>query len=79
MLSGILRKGNVSLETMKSVDLLHIVSSPLCQCMLNNFLTDEKKTSDNRDLVLQKDVENAIDGTCELRGLLKENKNKKNT
>lgn len=41
--------------------------------------TYEQKTRGNRNVVLQKDAENSMNGVCKQRRSLKENGNKKNT
>lgn len=45
--------------------------------MLDNFLTDEEKDWDNRDEMLQKDVENIIERKCVQRRIFEKNVNKK--
>ena len=43
--------------------------------MLDNFLTVEEETWDNKDVILQKDAENNVDGAREQRGSFKANGN----
>lgn len=42
--------------------------------MQDNFLTDEKETLDNRDVALQKDTENIMNGAYEQRAILRKMK-----
>lgn len=47
--------------------------------MQKSFLPDEEKTWSDKEIVLQKDAENTMDGTCKQRGIFKENGNEKDT
>lgn len=49
----------------------------LRQCLLDNLPTDEEQTRISRKIVLQKDTDNSMDGTCKQKGCIIENTNKK--
>lgn len=46
--------------------------------MLENFPKDEEKTRSSRNVVLQKDTENSMDGVSKQHKSFKENGNRKN-
>lgn len=48
----------------KRAQFLCNTSPPIRQWMLDNFLAEEKETPGNRKVILQKDADNTIYGTC---------------
>lgn len=62
-LGDLLGNKNISLETKKKgAGLLCDILPLIWQCMQGNLPTDEKKTRGTRNMFLQKDNENSIDG-----------------
>lgn len=43
---------------MQNVEKLSNINQPICQGMLDNFVTDEEETSSKSEVILQNDIEN---------------------